>query len=76
MSAKYIAKMVDDRRVAVLHFPYSDPATVPPLVPPHVRARPHHLPADMNRFLCQLLEIKKRQLSSYLPIPLVTPQVR
>ena len=68
--------MVDEGRVAVLHFPYSDPATVPPLVPPHVRARPHHLPADMNRFLCQLLEIKKRQLSSYLPIPLVTPQVR
>ena len=75
MGTKYLKTMVDERRVAVIHFPYSDPATVPSLVPPHVRAKPHNLPKDMNQFLCQLLEIKKRQLSPYLPIPLVTPQV-
>ena len=75
MSTKYLKTMVDERRVAVIHFPYSDPATIPSLVPPHVTAKPYYLPQDMNRFLCQLLEIKKRQLSPYLPIPLVSPKV-
>ena len=49
MGTKYLKTMVDEKRVAVIHFPYSDAATVPSLVPPHVRAKPHHLPRDMNQ---------------------------
>jgi hypothetical protein len=76
VSTKYLKNMVDENRVAILHFPYSDAATVPTLVPPHVRAMPHNLPKDMNKFLCQLLEVKKRQLSTYIPMALVEPQVQ
>ncbi len=61
--------------MSILHFPYSDPSTVPSLVPPHVASRPHALPHGMNDFLCQLLEVKKRQLCPLLPVPLVQPRV-
>ncbi len=39
--------------MAVIHFSYSDPSTIPTLVPPHVTARPHLLPQGMNDFLCR-----------------------
>ncbi len=67
---------VDENRVAILHFPYSDPATVPTLLPPDVRAKPYNMPEGMNGFLCQLLDVKKRELCRCLPMPIVQPQVR
>lgn len=75
VSTAYLKKMVDENRVAILNFPYSDADTIPNLVPPHVRAKPWHLPKDMNNFLCQLLDVKKRELCKCLPIPIVQPQV-
>ena len=39
----------DENRVAVALFPYSDPDTLPALIPPHLKEKPYHLPADMNR---------------------------
>ena len=58
-----------------MHFGYSDTATIPTLVPAHVRSKAFNLPTDMNEFLCQLLEVKKRELCPILPIKLVRPQV-
>lgn len=65
--------------MSILHLPYSDPSTIPTLVPAHVTSPSspvcYRLPEDMNDFLCQLLEVKKRELCSCVPIPLVQPQV-
>ena len=72
---RFCILQVDENRVAILNFPYSDPDTIPNLVPPHVRAKPLMLPRDMNSFLCQLLDVKKRELCKCLPIPVVQPQV-
>ena len=62
--------------MAILHFGYSDPSTVPTLVPAHVRAKAFNLPADANEFLCQLLDVKKRELCPLLPIKIIRPKVR
>ena len=67
---------MDENRICVLQFPYSDPDTIPELIPPHVRAKPCNLPKEMNSFLCQLLEVKKRPLFSWLPMPNIEPKVR
>eukprot|EP00095_Tigriopus_kingsejongensis_P001271 maker-scaffold149_size310270-snap-gene-2.21 protein:Tk01271 transcript:maker-scaffold149_size310270-snap-gene-2.21-mRNA-1 annotation:"hypothetical protein L798_06975" len=75
VTTKYLKNMCDDNRVAIVHLPYSDPETIPGLVPPHLRASPWLLPKDMNSFLCQLLEIKKRELYPCIPLPIVQPQV-
>jgi hypothetical protein len=62
--------------VCVLHLPYSDPSTLPSDVPDHIRSsKAYVLPRDMNAFLCQLLDIKKRALCKCLPLPVVVPQV-
>jgi len=79
VSAKLLQTMSERGRVAVLHWPYSDAATVPLLIPPHVAADFLILPRQMNDFLCQLLEIGKRPLCSFLPCtrlikPLVSGQ--
>jgi len=44
-------------------FPYSDPDTLPGLIPPHLKAKPYHLPADMNRYLPNM---KNRARSSIM----------
>ncbi|TRY71532.1 hypothetical protein TCAL_09049 [Tigriopus californicus] len=75
VSTKYLKNMCDEDRVAIVQFPYSDPDTIPNLVPPHIRAKPWNLPKDMNSFLCQLLEIKKRELYPCIRLPIVQPQV-
>ena len=62
-------------RIAVVHFPYSDPETIPAILPIHIRNDPSKLPEDFNTLLCQLLEVRKRELFSFIPIPIVRPKV-
>ena len=72
----YLQKMAEESRIAVVHFPYSDPDTIPTILPLHLRNSPWNLPQDFNAFLCQLLEVRKRELFSFVPIPIVRPKVR
>ena len=62
-------------RIAVVHFPYSDSETIPTILPIHIRNDPSKLPEDFNALLCQLLEVRKRELFSFIPIPIVRPKV-
>ena len=71
----YLQKMAEESRIAVVHFPYSDPETIPTILPLHLRNAPWNLPQDFNAFLCQLLEVRKRELFSFVPIPIVRPKV-
>ena len=75
VSVAYLQKMADENRIAVLNFPYSDPETVPRILPQHIRNDPYLIPRDTNAFLCQLLEVKRRELFPCLPYPMVKPRV-
>lgn len=75
VAAKYLKTMSDKNRVGVVHLPYSDPETIPSLVPAHLKGNVINLPKDMNDLLCQMLEVKKRELCKCLPIPIVKPKV-
>ena len=72
---EHLQQMDEENRIAVVHFPYSDPETIPTILPLHLRNAPWNLPKDMNAFLCQLLEVRKRELFSFIPIPIVRPKV-
>lgn len=75
VGAAYLQSMANENRVAVLHLPYSDPETVPKILPTHIRNDPYILPKDTNSFLCQLLEVKMRELFPCIPYPMVKPRV-
>lgn len=75
VSTAFLKSMCDENRVAVLHLPYSDPETIPTLLPPHVRSKAYNMPRDTNAFLCQLLEVKKRELFTCIPVPIVRPEI-
>ena len=72
---EHLQHLDEENRIAVVHFPYSDPETIPTILPLHLRNAPWNLPKDMNAFLCQLLEVRKRELFSFIPIPIVRPKV-
>ena len=71
----YLKSMAEDGRVAVIHLPYSDPETIPDIIPQHLRNDPFWLPRDANAFLCQLLDVKRRELFPCISYPLVRPKV-
>ena len=72
----YLKSMAEDGRVAVIHLPYSDQETIPDSLPQHLRNDPFWLPRDTNAFLCQLLDVKRRELFPCISYPLVRPKVR
>ena len=57
-------------------FPYSTIKTVPKEVPDHIKSASYSLPKQMNEFLIQLLQVKKKALCSLLPCNLVKPEIR
>ena len=75
VSVAYLQAMADENRIAVLHFPYSDSETVPKILPQHIRQSPYLIPKETNAFLCQLLEVKMRELFPCIPYPMVKPRV-
>lgn len=71
----HLKTLAEGNRLAVVHLPYSDPETVPVVVPVHIRTEAYDLPREMNAFLCQLLEVKMRELFPFVPLPIVRPKV-
>ena len=53
----------------------SDSETVPKILPQHIRTSPYLIPWETNAFLCQLLEVKMRELFPCVPYPMVKPRV-
>ena len=53
----------------------SDSETVPKILPQHIRTSPYLIPRETNAFLCQLLEVKMRELFPCIPYPMVKPRV-
>lgn len=45
-------------------------------VPDHLKSSSYLLPKQMNEFLIQLLQVKKKALCRALPCPLVRPDIR
>ena len=72
---KHFDLQSEENRVAVMSLPYSDPETVPTLVPQHVLNEAYQFPSDFNLLLCQLLEVENRKLFPCLPVPVVQPNV-
>jgi len=60
----------------VVKFSYSSLKTLPQEVPEHLKAAAFYLPKQMNEFLLQLLQVKKKALCSLLPYPLVRPAIK
>ena len=45
-------------------------------MPDHIKSASFSLPRQMNEFLIQLLQVKKKALCSFLPCHLVKPEIR
>jgi len=75
LTTSHLRIMADQGRAIVVKFSYSDMSTVPSDVPEHLKNSAYHLPKYMNNFLCQLLQVKKRDLCSVVPLRLVTPEI-
>jgi len=76
LTTRHLSVMSMDGRVMVVKFSYSSLKTLPQEVPEHLKAAAFHLPKQMNEFLLQLLQVKKKALCSLLPYPLVRPAIK
>jgi len=76
VTTRHLQTMGSEGRVMVVVFPYSSIKTVPKEVPDHIKSACYTLPKQMNEFLLQLLQIKKKALCSLLPCNLVKPEIR
>jgi len=76
VTTRHLAAMGSEGRVMLVKFPYSSIKTVPKEVPDHVKSASFSLPKQMNEFLIQLLQVKKKALCSLLPCNLVKPEIR
>jgi len=76
LTTRHLSAMAGEGRVMVVKFSYSSLKTLPQEVPDHLKTAAFHLPKQMNEFLLQLLQVKKKALCNLLPFPLVRPAIK
>merc|ERR1719361_2387438 len=76
VTTRHLQAMGSEGRVMLVKLPYSSMKTVPKEVPDHLKTSCYSLPKQMNEFLIQLLQVKKKALCSLLPCNLVKPDIR
>jgi len=76
LTTRHLSVMAGEGRVMVVRFSYSSLKTLPQEVPDHLKSAAFHLPKQMNEFLLQLLQVKKKALCNLLPFPVVRPAIK